>query len=215
MKKDLTELVFLLDRSGSMAGLEKDTIGGFHSMLSKQKDLPGEALVSTVLFDHETEILHDRVPLSSLEPMGEKDYWVRGSTALMDALGGAISHIEAVHRHIKEEDRPLKTMFIITTDGMENASRRYTADQVRKMVTAREEEGWEFLFLGANIDVVETARRYGIREDRAVKYCCDGEGTGLNYEAISDAVETVRACRPLRADWKEKIHRDFKKRSRK
>ena len=213
MKKNLTELVFILDRSGSMSGLEKDTIGGFNAMIEKQKREPGEALISTVLFDNMTEVIHDRVPLDEIKPMTEDDYYVRGCTALMDALGGAIHHIGNVHKYAREEDRPEKTLFIITTDGMENASRLYSADKVRAMVKKEKEKyGWEFIFLGANIDAVETARHMGIGEDRAVNFCCDAEGTALNYEVISDAVSSVRADRPMAANWKQRIDEDFRKR---
>ena len=181
MRKGLTEIVFILDRSGSMAGLEEDTIGGFNAMLEKQKAEPGEALISTVLFDNESVVIHDRVPLREVAPMDRRDYWVRGCTALLDAMGGAIHHIGNVHKYIREEDRPEKTLFIITTDGMENASRRYTYDRLRKLVERQKERyGWEFLFLGANIDAIATARRFGITEDRAVDYLFDSEGTALN-----------------------------------
>lgn len=213
MKKNLTEIVFILDRSGSMRGLEGDTIGGFNSMLEKQKQEPGDALISTVLFDHESEVIYDRVPLYKVEPMTEKQYYVRGCTALVDAIGGAIHHIGNVHKYAREEDRPEKILFIITTDGMENASRRYSAGEVRKMIRRQQEKyGWEFLFLGANIDAVETARGFGIGEDRAVNYHSDGEGTALNYEVLSEAVSSVRASRPLGKTWKQRIDEDFRRR---
>ena len=210
MKKELTELVFILDRSGSMSGLESDTIGGFNAMIARQKREAGEAFVSTVLFDNVSEVLHDRLPIREVPAMTEKDYTVRGCTALMDAIGGAIHHIGIIHRYAREEDRPAKTLFVITTDGMENASRRYSAEQVRQMIRRRkEEDGWEFLFLGANIDAVEAARTFGIGEDRAVNYCCDAAGTQLNYEVIGDAVSTVRSAQPLGRDWKKRIDDDF------
>ena len=213
MKKNLTEIVFILDRSGSMAGLEADTIGGFNAMIEKQKAEPGQALVSTVLFDNEIQVIHDRVPLEKIPPLTEKEYFVRGSTALLDAVGGAIHHIGNVHKYAREEDRPEKTLFVITTDGMENASHRYTADQVRQMIKRQKEKyGWEFLFLGANIDAVQTAARYGIGEDRAVTYRAESEGTRLNYSVLENVVSDVRANRIVRSDWKDEIERDMRKR---
>ena len=215
MKKQLTEIVFILDRSGSMCGLEADTIGGFNSLIAKQKKEEGEALISTILFDDCTEVLHDRVPLDRIKPMSEDDYYVRGCTALMDALGKAIKHISTIHKYAREEDRPSKTIFIITTDGKENASRQYSSERVKKMVEERKSKyGWEFLFLGANIDAVETAGHFGISKDRAVNYHSDSEGTALNYEVLSDAICSVRACRPLTAAWKTRIDSDFEKRKR-
>lgn len=213
MKKGLTELVFILDRSGSMGGLEADTIGGFNSLLDKQKKEPGEALVSTVLFDNEIQVLHDRVQLKAVAPMTEKDYFVRGCTALLDAVGGAIHHIGNVHKYARAEDVPEHTLVIITTDGMENASRRYTAPHVKKMVKRQQEKyGWEFLFLGANIDAVETAAHFGIAPERAANYHSDSEGTQLNYEVLSQAVCAVRTSAPLGVEWKERIDQDFQKR---
>ena len=216
MKKNLTELVFILDRSGSMAGLEADTIGGFNAMLQKQRGEPGEAVISTVLFDHETEVIHDRVPLDRVPALTEKEYYVRGCTALLDAVGGAIHHIGNVHKYAREEDRPEKTLFVITTDGMENASRRYTYDKVKAMIEhQREKYGWEFLFLGANIDAAREAARFGIRADRAANYHADHIGTEVIYEAVSEAVCQVRNCAaPLSADWKRKIDADYKGRSK-
>ncbi len=193
MKKGLTELVFILDRSGSMCGLEADTIGGFNSLIQKQKKETGEAYVSTILFDDRSEVLYDRIPLSRIEPMNEKQYYVRGCTALLDAIGGAIRHIGNVHKYAREEDRPEKTIFIITTDGMENASHRYTYEKVKAMVEhERDKYGWEFLFLGANIDAIAVGSRFGIRSDRAVEYRSDHEGTKLNYEVLSETVSHVR-----------------------
>ena len=195
MKKNLTELVFILDRSGSMAGLEADTIGGFNAMTQKQRKEPGEALVSTVLFDNETQVIHDRVPLEKVPALTQKEYYVRGCTALLDAVGGAIHHIGNVHKYAREEDRPEKTLFVITTDGMENASRRYTYDKVKAMIEhQREKYGWEFLFLGANIDAAREAARFGIRADRAANYHADHIGTEVIYEAVSEAVCQVRSC---------------------
>ena len=210
MKKNLTEMVFILDRSGSMAGLEADTIGGFNSMIERQKKEEGEALVSTVLFANRSTVIHDRVDLQKIEPMTDKQYCVGGCTALIDAIGGAIHHIGNVHKYAREEDRPEHTIFIITTDGMENASRRYTSDEVKAMVRRQKEKyGWEFLFLGANIDAVETAARFGIAEDRAVNFVNDGAGQALNYAEVSEAVRTVRSCRPLTRNWKSRIEEDY------
>ena len=211
MKKGFTELVFILDRSGSMAGLEGDTIGGFNAMIEKQKKAEGEACVSTVLFDHVSAVIHDRVDLRKIAPMTEADYSVRGSTALLDAIGKAIHHIGNVHKYAREEDRPERTLFVITTDGMENASHRYSAPQVKQMIERQKRKyGWEFIFLGANIDAVETARRFGIGSDRAVSYRSDHEGTRLNYEVISDAVTHLRCEAALPADWKERIEEDMR-----
>lgn len=212
MKKNLTELVFILDRSGSMAGLERDTIGGFNAMMEKQKRELGETLVSTVLFDQDTQVIHDRVPLEELRPLTEEEYYVRGCTALLDAVGGAIRHIGNVHKYAREEDVPEKTLFVITTDGMENASCRYDYDRVKAMIRRQQERyGWEFLFLGANIDAAREAGRFGIRPECAADYHADSRGTRVIYESLSQAVCQVRTCAaPLRADWKEEIDRDFK-----
>ena len=210
----MTELVFILDRSGSMAGLEKDTIGGFNAMLAKQRKEPGDAVVSTVLFDNQAEVIHDRVALADVPNLTDREYYVRGCTALLDAVGGAIHHIGNVHKYARREDVPEKTLFIITTDGMENASRRYTYDKVRRMIEREKEKyGWEFLFLGANIDAAAEAKRFGIDESMAANYHCDEEGTALNYEVISEAITSVRACAaPLSADWKQKIDADYRRR---
>ena len=213
MKKGLTELVFILDRSGSMQGLERDTIGGFNRMLAKQKQAEGSAFVSTVLFDNFCEVLHDRVDIQKVEPITEKEYFVRGCTALLDAVGGAIHHIGNIHKYARSEDVPEHTLFVITTDGMENASRRYSADRVKGMIHWQTEQyGWEFLFLGANIDAVETAGRMGIAPERAVNYHSDSEGTRLNYEVLSQTISAVRSSAPLGADWKEKIEQDYQAR---
>ena len=210
---NITEIVFILDRSGSMAGLEADTIGGFNAMLAKQKVVDGKTWVSTVLFDHVSEVLHDRIPLERVPAMTERDYSVRGSTALLDAVGGAIRHIRNIHKYARPEDVPTKTMFVITTDGMENASHTYDYDTVRDMIEAQKKRGWEFLFLGANIDAAAEATRFGIDESMAANYHCDEVGTALNYEVISEAITSVRACAaPLTADWKKKIDVDYKKR---
>ena len=214
MKKNLTELVFILDRSGSMSGLESDTIGGFNAMIAKQKKAEGEAYVSTVLFDNESVVIHDRVDIQRIEPMTDKQYSVRGCTALLDAVGKAIHHIGNVHKYAREEDRPEHTLFVITTDGMENASRSYTAERVKQMIERQKSRyGWEFIFLGANIDAVETARHFGIDKNRAVSYRSDHEGTRLNYEVISDAVSQLRCQAALSDDWKERIEEDVRKRS--
>ena len=209
MKKNLTEMVFILDRSGSMSGLEADTIGGFNSLIEKQKRAPGEALVSTVLFDNVSEVIHDRVKLDEIRPMTREDYSVRGCTALLDALGWAIHHIGNIHKYAREEDVPERTIFVITTDGMENASRRYTSEEVKRMIRRQKERyNWEFLFLGANIDAVETARSYGIAPERAVKYRCDKKGTAVLFEAVSDAVMAMRCAAPLDMSWKQRIEKD-------
>ncbi len=221
MRKGLTEVVFILDRSGSMSGLEGDTIGGFNSMIEKQRKEEGEAYISTVLFDDQSEVLYDRVPVAKVEPMNDSQYYVRGCTALLDAIGGAIHHIANVHKYAREEDRPEKTLFIITTDGMENSSHIYDYKKVRKMVEKEKDKyGWEFLFLGANIDSIKVAGRFGISADRAIDYVCDEEGTALNYQVLSETVSAVRrsrsrketamameaCCAPIRADY-EKRHR--------
>ena len=215
-KNNITELVFILDRSGSMSGLEADTVGGFNSMIRKQKMQDGECYVSTVLFDDESVVLHDRVCLCDVPEMTENDYTVRGCTALLDAIGDAVSHIGNIHKYARPEDVPEHTMFIITTDGQENASRRYSSDKVKKKIERqREKYGWEFLFLGANIDAVETAAKYGIGSDRATNYHSDSAGTKLNYDAMDKAICAVRSNAPLSSDWKRDIERDFKKRSKK
>lgn len=215
MKKNLTELVFILDRSGSMAGLEDDTIGGFNAMIEKQKKEPGEAYVSTVLFDHRTDVLHDRLDIQKVKPMSRREYFVRGCTALLDAVGGAIHHISRIHKYACEEERPEKTLFVITTDGMENASRQYDYQRVRQMIEHEKEKyGWEFLFLGANIDAAREAARFGIDADRAANYHADQAGTAVIYKAVSEAVCNVRAARPMSAAWKKDIDEDYKKRKR-
>lgn len=210
----MTELVFILDRSGSMAGLEADTIGGFNSMIARQKQAAGEALVSTVLFDNDSTVIRDRLPLSEVPPLTEKEYFTRGCTALLDAVGGAIHHIGNIHKYARREDVPEKTLFVITTDGYENASRRYNYETVRRMIQRQKEKyGWEFLFLGANIDAAREAARFGIGADRAANYHADHMGTGVIYEAVSEAVCQVRSCAaPLSADWKEKIDADYNER---
>lgn len=211
-KNNITELVFILDRSGSMAGLEQDTIGGFNSMIKKQKQDEGECYVTTVLFDHEIITLHDRVSLDKIESMTDRDYSVRGCTALIDAIGTTVKHIEDVHRYQRPEDVPSNTVFVITTDGLENASKEYSADQVRKMIGKQKELGWEFLFIGANIDAVGTAAGFGIGADRAVNYRADSQGTEVLYGTVCEAVSSVRASRPLGNSWSKKISEDFESR---
>ena len=222
MKKGLTEIVYILDRSGSMGGLEADTIGGYNSLLAKQKKEEGEALFSTVLFDDKIDVLHDRKPINEIEPITDKEYFVRGCTALLDAVGGAIHHIRNVHKYIRDEDVPEKTLFIITTDGMENASREYDYAKVKKMVEKQKEAGWEFLFLGANIDAVEVAGRFGVAPNRAVRYECDAVGTALNFKAMASVVSGVRRSKSAKEmseilDCEEtlgEIREDYKKRGK-
>lgn len=222
MKENLTELVFIIDRSGSMSGLETDTIGGFNSMIRKQQKETGEAVVSTVLFDDVSEVIHDRVKIADVKQMTEEDYYVRGCTALLDAVGGAIHHIGNVHKYARDEDWPAKTLFVITTDGLENASRNYSFADVKSMIERQKEKyGWEFLFLGANIDAIEVAGNMGICKDRAANYNCDEAGTALNFEVLEAAVSRVRKCKaadmPMAfagGAWKKDIDRDFEKRSK-
>lgn len=210
MMKNLTEIVFILDRSGSMAGLEDDTIGGFNAMIEKQKNEEGEAYVSTILFDNYIEVIHDRVDIRKVRPMTRRDYYVRGCTALLDAVGRTIRHIGNVHKYAREEDRPEKTLFVITTDGMENASREYSYERVRRMIEHEKEKyGWEFIFLGANIDAAREAARFGITEDRAVNYHADSVGTAVIYEAVSEAVCNVRASRPMSDEWRQRVDEDY------
>lgn len=208
-----TELVFILDRSGSMAGLESDTIGGFNAMLAKQRREPGKAYVSTVLFDNVSTVIHDRLPLDEVPDLTEEDYFVRGSTALLDAVGGAIHHIGNIHKYARKEDVPEKTLFVITTDGMENASRSYSYEHVKAMIERQNSKyGWEFIFLGANIDAAAEARRFGIDETRAVNYRADATGTQLNYEVICDAVCSVRSGEDFSDTWRLSVDRDFERR---
>ena len=213
MKKNLTELVFILDRSGSMSGLEADTIGGFNAMIDKQKAEPGEVYVSTVLFNHQREVIHDRVDIRKIQPMTREQYYVRGSTALLDAVGSSIRHIANVHKYAREEDRPQKTLFVITTDGMENASRSYSYDRVRQMIEHEKEKyDWEFIFLGANMDAAREAARFGIDADCSVTYHADCQGTAVIYEAMSEAVFNIRDGRAMNADWKKSVEEDYRKR---
>ena len=213
MRKNLTEIVFILDRSGSMSGLEKDTIGGFNAMIEKQRKEPGEAYISTLLFDNETQVIHDRVSLDKVPALNDKDYYVRGCTALLDAVGGAIHHIGNVHKYAREEDRPEKTLFVITTDGMENASRTYTYDKVKAMITRQKEKyGWEFLFLGANIDAAKEAGRFGIAPERATNYHADTKGTNVIYETLSSAIGSYRSAPKMAENWKADIESDYNNR---
>jgi uncharacterized protein YegL len=211
-RNDLTELVFILDRSGSMAGLESDTIGGFNGLIDKQKKVDGKAFVTTVLFDNQQKTVHDRIDLTEVAPMTEKEYYVGGSTALLDAVGDTVTHIEKIHKYVRPEDVPAHTMVVITTDGMENSSHRWRAADVKKLVEKKKEGGWEFLFLGANIDAVSEAARFGIDADRAVRYCNDSVGVRKNFSAVGKAMASLRrdACMP--ASWKEEIEEDYKSR---
>lgn len=213
MKNNVTELVFILDRSGSMSGLETDTIGGFNSMLKKQQEHDGKCYVSTFLFDNQTEILHDRVLLSDIDKMTAKDYVVRGCTALFDALGEAITHIGKIHKYARSKDVPDQTIFVITTYGMENASRKYDSETIKEMIERKKEKyGWEFLFLAANIDAVESAKEFGIDKNRAVNYHADAKGTTCLYETISDAVCNIRQGCDIDDGWSEKLDEDYKSR---
>ncbi|MDO5536772.1 MAG: VWA domain-containing protein [Desulfovibrionaceae bacterium] len=214
MKKGLVELVFILDRSGSMSGLESDTIGGFNSLVEKQKAEEGEALVTTILFDSEIEVLHDRLPLAEVPPMTRKEYFVRGCTALLDAIGFGIEHIEKIHKYAREEDVPEHTLFVITTDGLENASRRFDSSAVKKLIEARKETGWDFLFLGANIDAVETAGSIGIHADRAADFHCDSAGLGVVFNAVGSSICNLRAAGLVGDVWKKDIDEDFRKRAK-
>lgn len=216
MKENLTEIVFILDKSGSMGGLEKDTIGGYNAFLEKQKQVEGEAFVSTVLFSDKSEVLHDRVPLSKIEPLNDSQYSVGGCTALLDAVGRAIHHIGNVHKYAREEDVPAKTIFVITTDGEENASREYDYKTIKQMIERQQEKyNWEFLFLGANIDAAGEACKLGIRGDRAVLYVCDGVGTALNFGTISETIGRFRHGEEISSDWCEEIVEYQKKKKRK
>lgn len=213
MKKGLTELIFILDRSGSMCGLESDTIGGFNSMLEKQKKEEGEAIITTVLFDDKYELLHDRINLKDVAPITDKDYFVRGTTALLDAIGRTINKIVNEQKNKSEQERAEYVLFVIITDGMENASQEYSLNKVREMIEYQKTNyGWEFIFLGANIDAIATAERFGISKDRAVNYNADGEGILLNYKVISKTVSSIRSSGSISENWKEQIEEDFKRR---
>ena len=206
MNKNLTEIVYILDRSGSMSGLEKDTIGGYNSFLEKQKKETGDAVVTTVLFDDKYDMVHDRVDIKKVKALTNKEYYARGMTALLDAIGRTINYIDARHKNALESEVPFKTIVVITTDGYENASREFDSSKVRAMIENQKKElGWEFLFLGANIDAVETAKDFGITKEFAVTYCADEEGTALNFDCVSEAVSDVRASRPMSVNWKDRI----------
>lgn len=215
MKKNLTEMVFIIDKSGSMCGLENDTIGGFNSMLEKQKNVDGDAIVTTVLFNHEAQTIHDRFNINDVSPMTADDYVAGGCTALLDAVGNSIERTVNVQKHLPEEARAEKVIFVIITDGYENASKRFTYKKLKSMIDHEQNEyGWEFIFLGANIDAVSEGAKFGIREDRAVKYKSDSVGTVLNYEVLGDAVSEMRAAKGMRIDggWKVRIEKDVAKR---
>ncbi len=215
MENKITELVFILDKSGSMSGLESDTIGGFNAMLNKQQKEDGEAIVTTVLFDDKYEIIHDRINIKGIKPITEKEYFVEGSTALLDAIGKTIHKISNAQKNTQKEYRADKVVFVITTDGMENASREYTYEKIRTMIERQKKEyKWEFIFLGANIDAISTAERFGIGADRAATYHADSEGTQLNYDVVSEVVSDFRANRVVGRSWKEKIEEDYKGRKR-
>ena len=215
MKNNITELVFILDRSGSMSGLEADTIGGFNSMIGKQKKEEGECYVSTVLFDNVSEVIHDRVRLSEIRPMTEKDYYVRSCTALLDAIGDAVKHIGNIHKYARPEDVPEHTMFIITTDGMENASRKYGYDEIKKLIERQKKKyGWEFLFIGANIDAVEVAGRVGISAERTANYAADSKGTGVVFDSICAPIRAIRKNADIDREWAEAIEMDMESRSK-
>lgn len=213
VKKNMTELVFILDRSGSMAGLEADTIGGYNAMLAKQKKEEGDAIVTTVLFNHGIDLLHDRINVKGISPITETEYEVCGTTALLDAIGSSIQKIGNVQKRTSEEERAGKVLFVITTDGMENASREYNYEKVKAMIEHQKVTyGWEFIFLGANIDALDTAARFGIQEEFAVNYHADSEGTQVNYEALNEAVSSVRQGKKMDRTWKEPIEKDFESR---
>lgn len=216
MKTNRTELAFILDRSGSMCGLEADTIGGYNAMLEKQKKEAGEAIVTTVLFDDQYELLHDRIDLRGIAPITDREYYVRGSTALLDAIGKTIQKIANIQKRTAPEFRADRVLFVITTDGHENASREYSYSKVKALLERQKKQyGWEFLFLGANIDAIATAQRFGIEADRAVDYHADGEGTQLNYQVLSETVSCVRAGVPIKENWKQRIEENFRSRKRK
>ncbi|HHZ00598.1 MAG TPA: hypothetical protein PLV23_08410 [Sedimentibacter sp.] len=216
MKSNLTELVFILDRSGSMAGLETDTIGGFNSVLDKQKKEEGDALVTTVLFDHDYELLHDRINIKNLEGISAKEYYVRGTTALLDAMGRTINYIGNAISDTAKEDRPDKVVFVIITDGMENSSQEFSKDKVKAMIEKQKKEySWEFVFLGANMDAIKTAADFGIDEDRASNFCADSQGINLNYTAICNFVSEMRMGKKVGSGWKSEIEKDYGKRGKK
>lgn len=213
MKQDLTELVFILDKSGSMAGLESDTIGGYNALLKKQQSTPGDATVTTVLFDDNDELLHDRINIRGVAPITENEYFVGGCTALLDAIGRTIRKIAQAQKHTAEAERAARVLFVITTDGMENASREYTFPAIRQLIGQQKERyGWEFIFLGANMDAIATAVSVGIDADRAVNYKADSRGTQLNYAVMNDVVSEFRASKKISKNWKEQIEKDVRNR---
>lgn len=208
-----TELVFILDRSGSMAGLEADTIGGFNSLIEKQKKQEGDCYVSTVFFNHESQVIHDRLPLDKVNLLTLDDYCASGCTALLDAMGNAIRHINNIHRYARPEDVPSNTMFVIMTDGMENASNQFTMAQIKVLVEEKKEkQGWEFLFIGANIDAIDVAGHFGINPQRAVNYNADSQGTGIVYETVANTVSCIRANEAISDDWSARIDEDYNNR---
>ena len=215
MKKGLTELVFILDKSGSMGGLETDTIGGYNSMLAKQQEVEGECHITTVLFDNNYELLHDRIDIKAVSPISEKEYQVGGSTALLDAIGRTIHKIGNAQKHTADDYRAEKVMFVIITDGEENSSREYSAEKIKAQIERQKEKyGWEFVFLGANIDAIETAGRFGISADRAQNYHSDSEGIELNFRVMSEVVAEYRECSEISKGWNNEIQKDYKKRGR-
>lgn len=210
MKKDLVELVIILDRSGSMSGLEEQTMGGFNRLISEQKEVKGEAIVSTVLFDDAFEVIHNRLPIQRIESMTSKEYYVRGSTALLDAIGRSIVKIRHIHQKLDEEAKPEKTLFFIITDGMENTSKEFDYTHIKDYIELQKEKyGWEFIFMGANIDAIKTASRFGIHEDRAVQYHSDEQGTNLNYRVMSESIRDLRVNKTIKEDWKSDIDKDY------
>lgn len=212
MNKNLTELVFITDKSGSMSGLEKDVVGGINSTIKKQREIDGECLISLVLFNTKNEVVYDRVSLKKIKEMESDDYSPYGCTALIDALGDSIHHIKNVHKYIREEDRPGHTIFVITTDGLENASVKYDSDQVKRMIRKQKKQGWEFIFLAANIDAVQTAKTYGIEEDRAVNFVNDSRGYETNYRVLNNAFRCMRSNGYIPKDWEEDIKKDYNSR---
>jgi uncharacterized protein YegL len=214
--KDTLELVFIIDQSGSMRSLEKDTIGGFNSILEKQRDKHGsDVVVSTVLFNHETDVIHNRIPIEEIEPLDERQYVVGGTTALLDAVGGAIDHISHVHQLLGVKDTPSNTLFVITTDGHENASKRFKKEMIEYLIKQKQEDGWEFIFLGANIDAYNQARSYGIRKERVSNYMHDGEGVKNMYESLNEAVHDLRTSKMMKETWKQKVEADYNLRKKK